>query len=122
MRLTGRLHAEDKKFTNILELGPGNGLQHKALSVPGYQLSMNKAYASDYLPKIGVSGLIPVNKSGERLDLHLLPSRHDFTAYNSAVSKYSRPCNNHHLTNGGCSLRKCPFSHELFSDGAMLGL
>lgn len=124
---------EDEGFTNILKSGFANNMQHKAVADPSQHPSSRSVpcptsrikditSTAGSLPNIGVSNFIPINKAGQRLDPLLSPSSHDFLPYKSAFLTHSRPCNSHHLTTAGCSLRECQFSHERLSDGAMLVL
>jgi hypothetical protein len=63
------------------------------------------------LPTAVVPGFIPLNKDGNRLDVHLrAPTTEEWKAYNTRFAN-SKPCNAFHLLRS-CTTFACPYDHD----------
>ncbi|KAF9699976.1 hypothetical protein EKO04_001266 [Ascochyta lentis] len=70
------------------------------------------------LPKTAVTGMIPVNPHGQRLDIYMSPPSNAQWARYTARTKVKKLCNAFHLQ-GFCSIDPCEFDHSQI-DGSLL--
>lgn len=71
---------------------------------------MNRSNISANLPTTTISGFIPLNKDGQRLDTYTRPpTQEEWRIYNARFHK-RKPCNSFHLQRI-CTTFDCPFDH-----------